>query len=165
MRLMRLMRLMHRMRRCELDSNLRTIGQATHAGEHAKHVVALGEDERGREVALDVRNGRVLVKNVGERISGRGDGSSLGREHQRRVVNPGEVARTGRLHDLLGLERERVTIDACRRRASGRLERLDLVEVRTAALIEPVVSWLCEYREWESERVRCATSECVCVGR
>lgn len=137
---MRRMRLLRRMHLFEPGSNLRAIGESTHTGQHAKHVVALGEDERGREVAVDIGDSRVLVQDVSERITSRGDGSGLGREHQRRVVDTAKVTRPGWLHDLLGLERERIVVDAGRRRASSGLERLYLVEVRSLALIEPVVS-------------------------
>ena len=134
------MRRMRRMHLFEPGSNLRAIGKSTHTGQHAKHVVALGEDERGREVAVDIGDSRVLVQDVSERISSRGDGSGLGGQHKRTVVDATEVARTRWLHDLLGLQRERVVVDSSRRGASSGLERLHLVEVRSLALIEPIVS-------------------------
>ena len=120
--------------------NLRAIGKSTHTGEDAEHVIALGEDERGREVTVDVGDSGVLVQDVGERIAGRGNGSSLGRQHKRTVIDATEVARTGRLHNLLRLKRKRVVVDSGGRGASGRLERLHLVEVAALALIEPIVS-------------------------
>jgi hypothetical protein len=96
------------------------VGQATHTGHHAQHVVVHGVHAHLSRAA---RANRV-------------DGD---RELQRRLVDTAEVAgATGLV--LLRLEREGVHVDARGRRASVVLVRLHAVEVPTLALREPILS-------------------------
>lgn len=97
-----------------------TIGEASHAAEHAEHVVV-------RRVDAD-RRGR-----------GRADRVVGHREHERGVVDARQVARARRLV-LLGGEGERVHVDADGRHVGVVLVRLHLVEVASLADREPVVA-------------------------
>ena len=97
-----------------------TIGESAHARQHAEDVVVrrVDADRRGR--------GRA------DRIVGH-------REHERGVVDAGQVARAAGLV-LLGGEGERVHVDADGRHVRVVLVRLHLVEVASLADREPVVA-------------------------
>jgi len=96
------------------------VGKSAHAGHHAQHVVVRGVHvDRGRRG----RANRVV-----------GD-----REQQRGVINTRQVARARGLV-LLGLQGERVHVDADRGDVGVVLVRLDLVEVASLAHREPVVT-------------------------
>lgn len=101
-------------------SRLVAVSESTHAAEHTKHVVVRGvdADRRGR--------GRA------DRIVGH-------REHERGVVDAGQIARAAGLV-LLGGEGERVHVDADGRHVGVVLVRLHLVEVASLADREPVVA-------------------------
>ena len=96
------------------------VGETTHTGHDTENVVVDGVDADLRRV---VRVDRV----VGQR------------EQQRRVINTREVAAAGRLV-LLGLERERVHVDAHGGDVRVVLVRLDQVEVLALALRETIVT-------------------------
>jgi len=96
------------------------IGEATHARHNAEHVVV-------DRVYADLRRERRANRVVGER------------HVERRVINAREVARARRLV-LLGLEGERVDVDADRGDVRVVLVGLDQVEVATITLVKPVVA-------------------------
>ena len=96
------------------------IGKSTHTGHNAEHVVVDGVDADLRRV---VRVDRVVREC----------------DEQRRVINTREVAAARRLV-LLGLERERVHVDAHGGDVCVVLVRLDQVEVASLALRETVVA-------------------------
>jgi len=106
--------------RYRLSSRLVAVREATHAGHDAEDVVV----ER-----VDADLGRADTDDRVERH----------RELERGLVDAREVARSGRLV-LLGAQRERVHVNARRRRAGVVLVRLHLVEVRALALREAVLA-------------------------
>ena len=103
-----------------VNSRLVAVRKASHAAEHTEHVVVRGVDTH--------RRGR-----------GRADGVVGHREHERGVVDAGQIARAAGLV-LLGGEGERVHVDAHGRHVRVVLVRLHLVEVATLADREPVVA-------------------------
>ena len=101
-------------------ASLVAVREATHARHDAEHVVV-------RRIDADLR--RLVEANRVVRE----------RELERRVVNARHVARATGLV-VLGVERERVDIDADRGDVRVVLERLDQVEVLALTLREPVVA-------------------------
>ncbi len=96
------------------------IRQSSHARHHTQNVVVHGVD-------ADLRRALLV-----DRVDGH-------RQVQGRLVNAREVACAGRLV-LLGLERERVHVDTRGRRAGVVLPGLHLVEVRSLALVEAILT-------------------------
>ena len=103
-----------------MDSQLITIGKAAHARHNAEHVVV----------------GRIHTHRGAGRRANRVVGH---REQDGRVINARQVASTRGLV-LLGLQSERVHVDAHRGHVGVVLEGLHLVEVATLAALEAVVA-------------------------
>lgn len=101
-------------------SRLVGVGQTTHTGHHAQHVVVHGiHAHLGRTTRAHCVDGH--------------------RQLEGRLVDTGEVAGAAGLV-LLGLQREGIHVDTHRRRASVVLVRLHTVEVATLALREAVLA-------------------------
>jgi len=114
-------------------SRLVGVGEAAHAGHDAQHVVV-------RRIHVHVRRGlRARRARTAQRRDVRAERRRRERQVEHRVVNAREVARSRGL-EVLRLERERVHVDARRRRGRVVLVRLDEVEVRSLALREPVLA-------------------------
>ena len=101
-------------------SNLITIGKSTHAAHDAEHIVVGGKD---------IHTGR----------RGRANCIVGHREQERGVVNAGQVASAAGLV-LLGLQGERVHVDANGGHVRVVLVGLHLVEIAAIAHLEPVVA-------------------------
>ena len=96
------------------------VGEATHARHDAENVVVRREDIDGRR-------------------DNRANGVVGHREEERRVINARQVARAAGLV-LLGLESERVDVDARGGDVRVVLEGLDLVEIASLTNLEAVVA-------------------------
>ena len=96
------------------------VGEATHARHDAENVVVRREDIDGRR-------------------DNRANGVVGHREEERRVINARQVARAAGLV-LLGLESERVDVDADGGDVRVVLEGLDLVEIAALAHLEAIVA-------------------------
>ena len=107
-------------------SRLVGVGQAAHAAHHAQHVVVHGVDTHLRS------QGHGGHRRALQRVGGQ-------RQVQHRIVNAGEVAGAAGLV-LLGLEGERVHVDAQRGGAGVVLVGLHEVEVGAKAGVEAVVA-------------------------
>ena len=110
------------------------VRKSTHAGHDAEHVVV---DRIHADLRREERTDRV----VGER------------KRERRVINAREVARAAGLV-FLGLERERVDVDADRGDVRVVLVRLDQVEVAAFTLVKAVVAVELDLRRYDGVAAR-----------